>query len=100
MKILVALDSSPSSEVVVKEVAARPWPNDSAITVISVLDLFAFPSGIGGVGPVTDAETRAAEALLKDAAERLTREGVEVSTVVTEGYPPTSIIAYAQEWDA
>ena len=100
MKILVAIDSSPSSEVVVKEVAARPWPNDSAITVISVLDLFAFPSGIGGVGPVTDAEARAAEALVKDAAERLTRDGVEVSTVVTEGYPPTSIIAYAQEWDA
>ena len=100
MKILVAIDSSPSSEVVVKEVAARPWPNDSVASVISVLDLFAFPSGIGGVGPVTDAEARAAEALVNDAAKRLSRDGVEVATAVTEGYPPTSIIAYAQEWDA
>ena len=100
MKILVAIDSSPSSEVVVREVAARPWPNGSVTRVISVLDLFAFPSGIGGVGPVTDAEARAAEALVKDAATRLSREGVEVVTAVTEGYPPTSIIAYAQDWDA
>jgi len=100
MKILVAIDSSPSSEVVVKEVSARPWPNDSVKRVISVLDLFAFPSGIGGVGPVTDAEDRAADALVKDAAKRLSHEGGEVATAVTEGYPPTSIIAYAQEWDA
>jgi nucleotide-binding universal stress UspA family protein len=99
MKILIAIDSSPSSEVVLEEVAARPWPNASVI-VINVLDLFAFPSGIGGVGPVTDAEARAAEVLVKDAAKRLTREGLEVATTVTEGYPPTSIIAYAQEWGA
>src|SRR6185295_13413253 len=47
-----------------------------------------------------DAEARAAEVLVKDAAKRLTREGLEVVTAVTEGYPPTSIIAYAQEWNA
>ena len=98
MKLLVAIDSSPSSEVVLKEVAARPWPKPSAICVINVLDLFAFPSGVGGVGPVTDAEARAADVLVKDAAKRLTQEGVEVTTAVTEGYPPTSIIAYAGEW--
>ena len=100
MKILVAIDSSPSSEVVLKEVTARVWPDASVIRVINVLDLFAFPSGIGGVGPVTDAEARAAELLVEDAAKRLTREGIEVATAVTEGYPPTSIIAYAQDWDA
>ena len=100
MKILVAIDSSPSSEVVLKEVAARPWPNASTICVINVLDLFAFPSGVGGVGPVTDAEGRAAEALVEDAAKRLSREGLEVTTTVTEGYPPTSIVAYASEWGA
>ena len=100
MKLLVAIDSSPSSEVVLNEVAARPWPNASAICVINVLDLYAFPSGIGGVGPVTDAEARAAEVLVNDGAKRLTQEAVEVTTVVTEGYPPTSVIAYAREWDA
>ena len=100
MRLLVAIDSSPSSEVVLKEVAERLWPNPSAICVINVLDLFAFPSGVGGVGPVTDAEARAANVLVEDAAKRLAREGIEVTTAVTEGYPPTSIVAYASEWPA
>src|SRR5258706_131767 len=100
MKILVAIDSSPSSEVVLREVTARPWPRGSTICVINVLDLFAFPSGVGGVGPVTDAEGRAARILVEDAAKRLSREEVDVMTTVTEGYPPTSIVAYASEWGA
>ena len=36
MKILLAVDSSECGDVVVEEVARRPWPADSALRIISV----------------------------------------------------------------
>ncbi|HWC78072.1 MAG TPA: universal stress protein [Blastocatellia bacterium] len=100
MKILVGIDSSPSSEVVLAEVGARPWPDNSVLCVINVLDLFSFPSAIGSVAPVTDAESKAAETMVKSAAERLKGSGLAVETALTEGYPPTSLVEYAHQWNA
>jgi nucleotide-binding universal stress UspA family protein len=100
MKIVVAIDSSPSSEVVLNEVVARPWPTSTEMCVLNVLDLFGFPSGVGGVGPVTDEEERRAEGLVKSAAQRLAVTGAEIVTAVTEGYPTTSIVEYAAQASA
>jgi nucleotide-binding universal stress UspA family protein len=38
MKILLAIDGSPCSEAAVEEVASRPWPSDSEVRVISVIE--------------------------------------------------------------
>ena len=38
MKILLALDGSECNDVVVEEVAKRPWPADSAVRIISVAE--------------------------------------------------------------
>ncbi len=100
MKILVAIDSSPSSQVLLSEVAARPWPKDSAICVLNVLDLFRMPFEVLSRGTVGEAESRAADLLVKSAADRFARAGVEITTAVTEGFPPTSIVEYADRWPA
>jgi nucleotide-binding universal stress UspA family protein len=68
--------------------------------VLNVIDLFGFPAGFGGVGPITDAETKAGEELVAAAARRLARRGLEVVTALTEGYPPSSISEYASQWGA
>jgi hypothetical protein len=36
MKILLAIDSSPCSEMAVNELARRPWPEDSEVKIICV----------------------------------------------------------------
>jgi nucleotide-binding universal stress UspA family protein len=100
MKILVAIDSSPSSQVVLSEVAARPWPKDSVICVLNVIDLFRMPFEVLSRGTPGEAESRAANLLVNSAADRLARAGIEVTTVVTEGFPPTSIVEYADRWHA
>ncbi len=100
MKIVVAIDSSESSEVVVNEVALRPWPQDTEVSVLTVLDLFSFPTGFSGIGPLVDVDLPAAEALVKGAAERFASRGLEVATAITEGYPQSSIVEYAEQWDA
>ena len=38
MKILIAIDGSECSDIVVEEVAKRPWPADSAVRIISVAE--------------------------------------------------------------
>ena len=38
MRILLAIDGSPCSETAVDEVAKRPWPDDSQLRVVSVVE--------------------------------------------------------------
>ena len=42
MKILLAVDGSECSDVVVEEVAKRPWPAGSALRIISVAETLSF----------------------------------------------------------
>jgi nucleotide-binding universal stress UspA family protein len=100
MKILLAIDSSECSETVIKEVAARPWPAQSVVFVLTVIDLYALTSSVGYLEPFIKNETAAARALVQSAAERLSSEGIETVTQVVEGYPATSIVEQARSWDS
>ena len=100
MKIVVAIDSSESSEIVVNEVALRPWPQGTEVCVLTVLDLFSFPTGFSGIGPLVDVDLPAAEALVSKAVEHFASRGLEASTAVTEGYPQSSIVEYAEQGNA
>ncbi len=100
MNILLAIDSSDSSEAAVSAVAARPLPTASKVCVLHVLDLFTLPSAHTGAGSFIDVEIEAARSLVKSAADRLASSGLEVMTEVTKGYPPTGIVEYAGDWGA
>src|SRR5438128_1725218 len=39
MRIVLAIDGSTSSEAAVEEIARRPWPADSQVRVISVIEM-------------------------------------------------------------
>ena len=43
MKILLAIDGSACSEAAVEAVARRPWPADSEVKIISVVEMPQFP---------------------------------------------------------
>jgi len=42
MKVLISVDSSPSSQQLLKEVAARPWLPDTVFCVATAIDLALF----------------------------------------------------------
>jgi hypothetical protein len=42
MRILIAIDGSPCSDVAVDEIARRPWPAGSIVRLIYVIELFNF----------------------------------------------------------
>ncbi|HVF43050.1 MAG TPA: universal stress protein, partial [Pyrinomonadaceae bacterium] len=110
MKILLAIDGSPCSERAVAEVARRPWPDDSQLRIVSVVEppapLVAEPyAGIGGYfeeverlkrGQAGEVVARAAEALRAGKGTAL----MGVSTGVITGSPKRTIVEESEEWGA
>jgi len=110
MKILLAIDGSPCSEAAVAEVARRPWPDDSQLRLISVVEppgaLTAEPyMGLGGYfEEVERLKRRQAEEVLAGAARSL-RDGagtslMGVSTEALTGSPKRTIVEEAEAWGA
>ena len=92
MKILLAVDSSPASEVAVQQIAARPWPANTAIEVLHVVE----PPLLWTAPEIIDepSHERAME-LVQRVAERL--HGVPV---VLSGDPKSVIVDRAKETGA
>jgi nucleotide-binding universal stress UspA family protein len=110
MNLLLAVDDSYYSELAVREVASRPWPEGSTIKVLSVAYFLGTPvAGVptGGEPSATaalfEARTQLLEStnlLVQRAAEQLARDNLRVETLVREGDPGTEIIQEAESWPA
>ena len=109
MKVLLALDGSPCSEAALGEVARRPWPADTQVRVLSVVEppapLVAEPY-MAAVGYFAEAERalrEQADSAVVRAAERLRgepRAPLQVSTEVLTGSPKRTLVEEAEEWGA
>ena len=110
MKILLAIDGSPCSETAVAEVARRPWPADSQLRVISVVEppgaLTAEPyMGTGGYfEEVERLKRQQAEDALAEAAGVL-RGGagtaeMGITSEALTGSPKRTIVEEAEAWGA
>ena len=106
MKILLAIDGSPPSEVAIEEVAQRPWPTPSTVRILSVIQPYVPPATeivLAGATLQEIRERQATEAdqLVKQAGERITAPGrLSVDTAIAEGDPRTAIVDPADEWQA
>lgn len=96
MNILVAIDHSGASNNAVSEVVARPWPASTKVCVLSVVE----PPEVLVIPALVERRTEAAQALVKNAADRLKARGLESSTHVIEDNPHTGIVDYAELWGA
>jgi nucleotide-binding universal stress UspA family protein len=96
MNILLAIDHSVSSETAVSEVVARPWAPGSKVCVLSVVE----PPLLLVIPAIVQTATAAAQALVKNAADRLIAQGLETSTHVVQDNPRTGIVDYAENWGA
>lgn len=110
MKIVLAIDGSACSDAAVDEVARRPWPADSQVRIISVMELPApltsepwIPSA-GYFKEVETALRTQAEKTLSTATAKL-REGkgsnrLNITTEVLIGSPKRVIVEEAEKWGA
>ena len=96
MKILVAVNSSPSSQRVVEEAAARPWPEGSVFSVVHVVDLQRFAK----LPMLVDDAKREGDRILNASVEKLSPSGHKTVSEVIMGFPRRAISEYAKEWRA
>ena len=106
MKILLALDGSECSGVVVEEVAKRPWPAGSALRIISVAETLSFEELTLPPRYREDLERAArqraqtiverAMAGLRDSDARF----LPISSTVVVDSPKDAIVEEAERWGA
>ena len=93
MKIIIALDGSPASDVSIQEAASRPWPQNSEFTLVTAVDPFFFVRS-----PMLLAEAKkSAEAALEESAQRLRAAGWQVTSSIVVENPRHVIYRLAEE---
>jgi nucleotide-binding universal stress UspA family protein len=96
MRVLIAVDGSKSSEVVLQEAFARPWPQGTTFCLLTVVDPFFFTRA-----PLLLDEAReAARKFLADAAKNFEAAKWNTSVQVVLGNPRRAISTSAEEWRA
>jgi nucleotide-binding universal stress UspA family protein len=106
MKILIAIDGSDFSQAALHSVIARPWPPDTEVKVLHVVEPPSLLMGweMRGFDPEFEAVWKAlreqAKHLVAKAAEKLRGAKFNVSTELVEGNPKSQIIDIANQWHA
>lgn len=105
MKVLLAIDGSPCSELAVADVASRPWPAETVVHV-AIADPPVEPSLFRGDPAIFEdiVKQQRAEAvrIVHDAVATLhrTAPGLSVFPMVLEGNPKDAIVCEAKQWKA
>jgi nucleotide-binding universal stress UspA family protein len=105
MKVLVAVDSISTLEIVLDEMIARSWPSGTEAQVLSVVDDGDVPLKVWreegyGVAAVRREMQRRGEQISAVAVERLRQIGIPARVVIMRGDPAYLISFAARKWPA
>ena len=105
MKLLIAVDSTISTEVLVGAVGVRPWPDGTTAHVLSVVADADIPEEVWreegyGKGVVRREMERRGEQITALAVERLKEVGIPAEVLVTRGDPRHLIPFFARKWSS
>src|SRR5688500_3484725 len=105
MKLLIAVDSAISTEVLVGAVGVRPWPDGTTAHVLSVVVDADIPLEVWrefgyGKDAVRREMARREEQITSRAIERLKDVGIPAEVIVTRGDPRHFIPFLAQKWSS
>lgn len=109
MKILLAVDGSPCSDVAVEEIGRRPWPAGSSVKVLNAFELplpatpegWALPPGY--FDELDQALRKQAQSIIDGALEKLRTKMDQTITLEGEflpGPPRAVILDEAESWGA
>ena len=107
LRLLIGVDGSPDAAAAVQAVAARAWPAESAVRLVTAMDprmytALAFMSLPGETETATqDADESVWVAKTVDPMANLLRtRGLTVSSVITAGDPKHVLLDEAEQWQA
>jgi nucleotide-binding universal stress UspA family protein len=96
MKILVAVDGSSSSDLVIREVGRRPWPRNSEFALVTVVDPYFFTKA-----PLLLEEAKqSAGKSLEQLGKPLLEAGLQAKPNVLLDNPRHALPRTAREWKA
>jgi nucleotide-binding universal stress UspA family protein len=105
MKILAAVDGSPSSDAVLDAIVQRPWPAGAKLRIVTVVptepfvDSEAWDLPLEYVEEIERAGRMKGEMLLESARRRFAgRRNLTVSTKLLAGSPGREILDEAERW--
>jgi len=96
MKVLVAIDNSPSSETLLEAAVTRAWPANTTFCVLHVVNLQRFER----LPALIEDATREGERLVQEGARRISGAGYEAFPKTSPGHPRSDISCFAKEWGA
>jgi nucleotide-binding universal stress UspA family protein len=96
MKVLVAVDNSPSFETILAAVVNRSWPARTTFCVLNVVNLQRFER----LPALIEDATREGERLVAEGAKRISGAGYEAFPKTSPGHPRSDISCFAKEWGA
>ena len=105
MKLLIAVDSENTTQVLVAEVGLRPWPEGTTAHVLSVVADTDVPLevwrefGYGKDAVRREMENRGQQ-ITSLAVERLRAVGIPAEVVVSRGDPRHLIPFFARKWSS
>ncbi len=105
MKLLIAVDSATSAEVLVGAVGIRPWPEGTTAHVLSVVADTDVPEEVWreegyGKGAVRREMQSRGEQITSLVVERLKQVGIPAEVVVTRGDARHLIPFFARKWSS
>jgi nucleotide-binding universal stress UspA family protein len=107
VRIVIGTDGSPDAEAAIEAVAARSWPAQSEVRLISVLDTVmsimpdpSQPSIVKWLEVGDEEEADLVQEVFEPSAQRLRRAGLTVSVVLRKGNPKSVLVEEAEEWGA
>ncbi len=105
MKLLIAVDSTISTEVLLGAVGVRPWPDGTTAHVLSVVADADVPAEVWreegyGKRAVLREMQRRGEQITALAVERLKEVGIPAEVLVTRGDPRHLIPFFARKWSS
>lgn len=105
MKLLLAVDSVASAELLAGSIAARPWASGTRARVLTVIDYILIPVDLvnetgGQMTLIRPEMERQARSVTARAVELLRQSGVEAEEDISTGDARTVILDTADEWSA
>jgi nucleotide-binding universal stress UspA family protein len=93
MKILLAVDETPASQIAVEEVAARPWPDGTNVEVLSVVE----PGQMWSMSETLESAYHQASDLVEKSTALLRSGGLHARGNIATGDPKTVILERADD---
>jgi nucleotide-binding universal stress UspA family protein len=92
MKVLLAIDTSAASQAALDEIAARPWPPDTHVEVLNVVE----PAHLWTFSETAEGVLGRSRELVERAREKLRSHGLETAGVSLSGDPKAVILDHAK----